>query len=137
MAAITISAPAVRTRPVRAERPARPVPAQRVPAAPVRLTRRGRRLLRTVVVSFALLVTLLVASVTALPALQAGTDAAVPATTTVVVQPGQTLWSVARTAVPGEDPRATIERIVSLNSLSGADASVVYPGQELIVPLAG
>jgi nucleoid-associated protein YgaU len=134
MAAITISAPAVRTRPAR---PAAARPAPRVPAAPVRLTRRGRRLLRTVVVSFALLVTLLVASVTALPALQAGTEAAVPATTTVVVQPGQTMWELARDAVPGADPRETIQRIASLNSLSGADASIVYPGQELVIPLAG
>ena len=133
MAAITISAPAVRTRPAR---PARPAGVRSVPAAPVRLTRRGRRLLRTAVVALALLVTLLVASVIALPALQAGTDAAVPATTTVVVQPGQTMWALARDAVPGVDPRATIERIASLNSLSGADASIVYPGQELIVPLA-
>jgi nucleoid-associated protein YgaU len=99
MAAITISAPA--TRPIRMQ--ARP--AART-ASPVRLTRRGRRLLRTTS----------------------------SATASVIVQPGDTLWSVAKSVAPQDDPRATIERIATLNNL---DTRVLSPGQTLVVPAAG
>ena len=104
-------------------------------ARPLRLTRRGRRLARTVVVALAL-VTLLVLSVAGRAATsQAGDGPAVPATTTVVVQPGETLWSVARGLSADTDVRETIARIQELNGLSGTAANAVRPGQQLIVPV--
>ncbi len=60
-----------------------------------------------------------------------------PATASVVVQPGQTLWSVARQVAPGADVRETVARIKDLNGLSGPSSDVVVPGQQLVVPAAG
>ena len=126
MAAITISAPA--TRPIRMQ--ARP--AART-ASPVRLTRRGRRLLRTTVVAVALLVVLIVGFLGRTPA-GAGDSAPEAATASVIVQPGDTLWSVAKAVAPQDDVRDTIERISTLNNL---DTRVLSPGQTLVVPAAG
>jgi hypothetical protein len=49
----------------------------------------------------------------------------------VVVQPGQTLWSIAAAAEPAADPRLVIAQITQINSLGGA---TVYAGQQLWVP---
>lgn len=135
MAAITIPAPARAARPA-TRRTTAPAPAPRVQRAsaaapaPVRLTRRGRRLVRTGVVVLALLVVLAVSLLGRTPA-GAGSDAAVPATVQVIVQPGDSLWSIAKAAAPGDDVRATIERIATLNNL---DSKSVVPGQTLVVP---
>ena len=146
MAAITISAPAGRgpisRRPVGSPAPygvpaaLPPTPLRRT-GSPLRLTRRGRRLVRTVVVTLALLVALAAAVVAGVPSVAAGDGAAVPATASVVVQPGQTLWQVARQVAPGTDIRETVARIKDLNGLSGAAGDVVQPGQLLVVPAAG
>lgn len=133
MAAITIPAPARAARPAtrRTTAPAARVQHASAPApAPVRLTRRGRRLVRTGVVVLALLVVLAVSLLGRTPA-GAGSDAAVPATVQVIVQPGDSLWSIAKAAAPGDDVRATIERIATLNNL---DSKSVVPGQTLVVP---
>jgi Tfp pilus assembly protein FimV len=50
----------------------------------------------------------------------------------VVVQPGDTLWSIARRLRPADDPRTTVEAIVQLNAV---DAGSITPGQPLAVPL--
>jgi LysM repeat protein len=50
----------------------------------------------------------------------------------VVVQPGDTLWSVAQRADPGTDPRAVIDRIKELNGLQGDSVGV---GVVLQVPV--
>ena len=106
-------------------------------AAPVRLTRRGRRLARTVIVVLALVAALALSVAGRGGVGQAGDGPAVPATTTVVVQPGQTLWQVARSVAHDADPRETVARIQELNGLSGADAATLRPGQTLVVPAAG
>jgi hypothetical protein len=49
----------------------------------------------------------------------------------VVVQPGQTLWSLAAAAEPAADPRLVIQQIMETNSLTGA---TVYAGEQLWVP---
>ncbi|MDP2288888.1 MAG: LysM peptidoglycan-binding domain-containing protein [Actinomycetota bacterium] len=54
-----------------------------------------------------------------------------PATQIVVVQPGESLWSIAQTIAPSADPRATISSIRDLNGMTSA---VVVKGQSLIVP---
>jgi LysM domain len=51
----------------------------------------------------------------------------------VVVREGDTLWSIAVRVRPAEDPRATVEAIVSSN---GVEAGSLVPGQSLAVPLA-
>ena len=53
------------------------------------------------------------------------------------MQPGQSLWDLARGLSLDTDLRETVARIQELNGLSGGAGSTVRPGQELIVPLAG
>jgi hypothetical protein len=99
------------------------------PAAGLRITRRGR-----------LAVTLLVATVLAIAGgtsatrAAAGSEAPRPVDT-VLVMPGDTLWSIAgAVAGPGEDVRDVIAEIVDVNDLP---TSAVFAGQELTVPRAG
>jgi LysM repeat protein len=54
------------------------------------------------------------------------------ATRTVSVQPGQSLWQLARAAAPGADVRDTVSSIRELNHLTG---TTVTPGQVLVVPV--
>ena len=49
----------------------------------------------------------------------------------IVVQPGQTLWSIASTAEPSADPRTVIQEIMTANALAGPN---VTAGQLLWVP---
>jgi hypothetical protein len=94
------------------------------PRTGVRLTRRGR-----LVVLILLLLLAGVCAVLAAPA----SDASPPpgAAPTVVVRPGDTLWSIATRYEPGPDPLAAIERIRRLNGLSGYRIEV---GQTLTLP---
>jgi nucleoid-associated protein YgaU len=56
-------------------------------------------------------------------------------TTTVLVQPGQTLWEIAGEVAPaGTDVRVTVDRIAELNGLQRAGDLEV--GQRLVVPAA-
>ena len=68
-----------------------------------------------------------------LPALSSTVHAAPPvAYTTVSVQPGETLWALAeRDTAPGGDVQATVDQIIAVNHLAGAELSV---GQHLRVP---
>jgi hypothetical protein len=110
-------------------------PRYAVASAPVadtlRLTRRGELLIRRVTAS---LVVLAVAGV--LTALAVGVvglmHPATPASLTVVVQPGQSLWQIADEHSSSGDVRDQIERIRSINGLSDAG---VQAGQRLIVPI--
>ena len=49
----------------------------------------------------------------------------------VVVQPGQTLWSIAGEADPGRDRRAVVEDILELNGLRG---QVLQAGTRIALP---
>ena len=51
--------------------------------------------------------------------------------TQVVVQPGQTLWSIAAAAEPSANAWAVVQQIINVNALSGAK---VQAGQLLWVP---
>ena len=120
---------------VRAQRPVRPQRGGSAGAAtsrpaPVRLTRRGRVLLGLVTAAVAIV---------ALAATGPQADAADvasggPATASVVVQPGDTVWSIARSLDPTADPRGLVDRIRDLNALADG---VVVAGQALIVPRVG
>lgn len=47
----------------------------------------------------------------------------------VVVQPGDTLWSIARRLDPGGDVRPLVDRLVAANG-----GTALQPGQQLVVP---
>ncbi len=102
-------------------------------AAPVRLTRRGRALARAA--ALLVLVTvgigLMLLSTGAFGSAAAGTRPTAPATRTIVVQPGQTLWSIAAQVAPNADRRDTIARIVELNALANSSVSA---GARIAVP---
>ncbi len=62
-------------------------------------------------------------------------DSAPHATTTYVVQPGDTLWSLAAARTPaGSDVRATIAEIKDLNDLAG---SMLLVGDQMLLPVTG
>ncbi len=93
----------------------------------VRVTRRGRLLLLT------LLVGLLV---TAFSLGRVGSQAATTARVTPVLQQttvhaGETLWAVARRIAPDNDPREVVQQLRSLNHLERASLQV---GQQLLLP---
>jgi len=54
-----------------------------------------------------------------------------PATTTVVVQPGDSLWSIAAARYPGADTR---ERVDAIERLNGLDSPVIAAGETLQLP---
>ena len=93
----------------------------------LRLTRRGR------VVVVALLALLLCAAfLMGRSGASAATDrASAPSYTQTTVQPGETLWAVAKRVAPKHDPRALVDAIRSLNHLQSASLTV---GQQLLVP---
>jgi LysM domain len=126
--------------------PARPAPAARTPrpelsrarAAGVptrlRLTRRGRIVVAALVIAgvtvAALLITFL-ASGGAQATNHGQARAGYQGMHKIVVQPGQTLWSIASTAEPSADPRIVVQEIMTANALTGP---AVEAGQLLWVP---
>jgi len=102
--------------------------------SPIRLTRRGRVVvsgLIVVVVTAAALLLTLVASGRAQATNHGQPGAGYRGMREVVVQPGQTLWSIAAAAEPSADTRIVIEQIISANALPGTN---VRAGQLLWVP---
>lgn len=49
----------------------------------------------------------------------------------LVVQPGDTLWSIAAARYPGDDPRERVDAIERLNGLSGP---TIVTGETLLLP---
>jgi hypothetical protein len=101
------------------------------PAAPLRLTRRGRVVAATAVALLVTVVSLLLAGVAQATNDGPSSRAARQSLVQVIVHPGQSLWSVAESADPDQDPRAVIQQIIDLNSLNG---DTVFAGQQLWVP---
>ncbi len=56
-----------------------------------------------------------------------------PTLTQIVVEPGDTLWAVARRVAPERDPRELVSQIRRLNDLPTAALQV---GQQLLLPAA-
>jgi LysM repeat protein len=97
----------------------------------VHLTRRGRAL---AVLVFAAV--LLGAFSLGRTASQAAAPTSPVAATTVeqtTVEPGDSLWSVARRVAPDNDPREVVEQIRRLNDLPSAH---IQAGQQLLLPVA-
>jgi LysM repeat protein len=98
----------------------------------VRLTRRGRIVLGVLLAGLVLVAVGLAAAAQAQAASSGSSSAALRRSMTrVVVQPGQTLWSIASRAEPAADPRAVVQQIVDVNALPGTS---IQPGQQLWVP---
>lgn len=107
------------------------------PAAGLRLTRRGR----VVLAGFAIMVVTAVATAMLFWLSAAGGAQAVShdqsagtahrGLSRVIVQPGQTLWSIARRAEPSADPRIVVQQIIEVNALG---SPLIQPGELLWVP---
>ena len=118
----------------RAARPAELAAGSARPPGPVRLTRRGRRVvwgLAGLVAALAAVLLSLAGSGGALASNHGPSGSGYQGMRQVVVEPGQTLWSLAAAADPQSDPRLVIPQIVSANSLAG---STIYAGERLWVP---
>lgn len=102
-------------------------PRPSAPPSRVRLTARGRRLV-------AVLVLVLGVGLVALGEAALGGDGGdleLVGATSVVVERGDTLWSIARSVAGDRDVREVVDGIQGLNGLDGADIS---PGQVLELP---
>jgi nucleoid-associated protein YgaU len=112
---------------LRVERPDRRGSAPPV-RMPVRLTARGRRLLAvgtvTAGVGLASLAGTVLGGADARPLHLAGQSS-------VVVRPGDTLWSVASSVAGNGDVRVVVARVREANGLHGSD---LRPGQVLVLP---
>lgn len=104
------------------------------PAAPLRLTRRGRLLLIGLPAMLIVGALLTVIGFFTTPAMaSAGSGLNAPAGQKVTVSGGETLWSLAVELAPERDPRDVVAEIVELNNLT---SSVVQAGEQLFVPIA-
>ncbi len=59
-------------------------------------------------------------------------DSNAAGTETIVVQANDTLWDIAEEFGSEKDPRNMVNEIMALNGLQN---SMIYPGQELIIPM--
>jgi LysM domain len=94
--------------------------------AGVRLTGRGRLVVLVLLLTLAGL-----AVAVAAPASRAADPPGAPPA--AVVEPGDTLWSIAERHRPGRDPFGTINEIRRLNGLTDY---TIHPGQRLALPPA-
>ena len=100
-----------------------------------RLTRRGRIVVAGLITASVVLVAALAWLAGTARADVAGSgvpsSAVYHSLRSVVVLPGQSLWSIATQYEPGSDPRNAIQEIIDLNALGGTS---VQPGQQLWLP---
>ena len=113
-----------------------PEPAQARPVRTrVRLTRRGRIVVAALITACVVLVGALAWLAGTVRAEAAGSGSPASAVyhslRSVVVQPGESLWTIATQADPAGDPRAVMQEIVDINALHGTS---VQPGQRLWLP---
>ncbi|GAA2004553.1 LysM peptidoglycan-binding domain-containing protein [Brevibacterium samyangense] len=108
-----------------------PVP----PTAPTSvLDARGRRivrLVRTLVLAGVVLVVGLFLALSNTPQATAAGAGGLESFDTVVVDEGESLWTIAGDVETSTDIRDVVLAIVELN---GLDSQIVHPGQELVVP---
>lgn len=96
----------------------------------LRLTRRGRVVI-AVLVSLPLVIALLILSLNGGGATATSPSASTVGVTTVTVEAGQSLWSVATTIAPNA---ATADVVADLMAINALESASVQPGQQLIVP---
>jgi len=152
MSATALQTPAFRLQPTTVPpgpgRPARPslrlLDGGRAPSRLAQQAMYRRRRLVAGLVTLALVVTFVLLATAAVarlaggapsaaggpsPTSAAASSAAGVAAPTVVVQPGDTLWSIAADVAPDADVRITVDQLVALNG-----ASPIVAGQELVLP---
>ena len=97
---------------------------------PMRLTRRGRIVIGTLVA----LPIIVGAYFIGMGSTSAGADSVQSVTNfeEVTVMPGDTLWSIAQNVAPNADAQAVVAGIEELNQL---DTLTVQPGQKLAIPV--
>ena len=103
------------------------VSVHRAPARRVRLTRRARLLAATLTLSLGVAIGSWLGPLLA----GGGDDLRLAGVQSVVVQSGDTLWSIATQVAGGADVREVVDRIQRLNHLSG---TALMPGQVLELP---
>lgn len=97
----------------------------------LRLTTRGRRVVVSMV-SLPLAAAVFVGVLASGEALASrSVSASTDEFTTVLVEPGDTLWSIALEMAPASDPRDVVDEIVRLNALG---SSSVVAGQSIAIP---
>ncbi len=106
-------------------RSARPAAAR---PSPLRLTRRGRFVLASLLGAAAIVTSMFLGGGISL----AGSRAVHPQVRYVTVMPGQTLWAIAGEVAPQADRRDTVARILELNALP---SSGLQAGQRIAVPV--
>lgn len=106
-------------------------PGTTCPARTVRLTRRGRALV--VLLLAAVLFAAFSLGRSASQATGLSTEPTGPALEQTVVQPGESLWSVAQRIAPDNDPREVIAQIRRINDL---ESTRLVVGQQLLLPVA-
>ena len=94
------------------------------------LTTRGRVVLGIVMTCAVLCMWVFFGSGTA----DAASESTTPTTQVVVVQQGESLWSISQSLNPGADPRALI---MGIREINGIGTEHVFPGQSLIIPISG
>ena len=99
------------------------------PAARLRLTQRGRRVIMTLAAT-PLVIGALVFALNGGMA-NATLESSGAAFQYVTVEAGQSMWQLAGELAPQADPREVIDEVVKLN---GLDSSDVYAGQQLAIP---
>jgi len=107
----------------------------RVVRTRVRLTRRGRIVVAALITAGVVLVAALAWLAGTARAEAAGSgspsSAVYHSLRSVVVQPGESLWTIATQADPAGDPRSVVQEIIDINALHGTS---VQPGQRLWLP---
>ena len=94
----------------------------------LRLTRRGRRVISSFLVSVMVLtVTPMLAGFAGASNQQSGNG---QVATFVTVQPGDTLWAIALELAPERDPREVVWEIKQINNLTDG----LLPGEQLRIP---
>lgn len=103
--------------------------------SPIRLTRRGRVVAGVLAVVALTAVALVIIALAASGGAQATNNgqarAGYQGMREIVVQPGQTLWSIASAAEPSVDPRVVVQEIMSANAMT---STTISAGQLLWVP---
>lgn len=96
----------------------------------LRITRRGRVVLAALVAAPLVLVALLI-GLNGGVAVAGDHETGSVSFEHVTVESGQSLWQIAETIAPHDDPRDVVSAIVDLNQLQ---SSLVTPGQSLAIP---
>ncbi|TFC00440.1 LysM peptidoglycan-binding domain-containing protein [Cryobacterium adonitolivorans] len=101
------------------------------PTSHLRLTRRGRAVFTTLAAVPLVLGAIVITVNGGMAAAEGTAGIGAAAFDYVTIEAGQSLWQLAESVAPSQDPRDVIADIVNLNQLS---SEAVQPGQRLALP---